>query len=31
MSEKNLHCYSKGNAECLSGIYIAIVKARLNV
>ena len=31
MSELNMHRYSKGNAECLSRISAAIVKAMLNV
>ena len=31
MSEKNLCRYSQGNAECLRGISVAIVKAMLNV
>ena len=31
MSELNMPRYSLGNAECLSGICVAIVKAMLNV
>ena len=31
MSERNMRRYSQGNAECLSGIYVVIVKAMLNV
>ena len=31
MSELNMRRYSQGNAECLSGICVAIVKAMLNV
>ena len=31
MSERNMRCYSQGNAECLSGICVAIDKAMLNV
>ena len=30
MSERNMRRYSQGNAECLSGISVAIVKAMLN-
>ena len=31
MSERNMCRYSQGNAECMSGISVAIVKAMLNV
>ena len=31
MSKRNMSHYSQGNAECLSGICVAIVKAMLNV
>ena len=31
MSERNISRYSQGNAEFLSGICVAIVKAILNV
>ena len=31
MSEWNMRRASQGNAECLSGICVAIVKAMLNV
>ena len=31
MYERNIRRYSQGNAECLSGICVAIVKAMLNV
>ena len=31
MSERNIGRYSQGNAECLSGICVAIVKAMLSV
>ena len=31
MSEKNLRRYSQGNAECLSGICVAVVKTMLSV
>ena len=31
MCERNMRRYSQGNADCLSGICVAIVKAMLNV
>ena len=31
MSERNIRRYSQGDAEFLSGIYVAIVKAMLSV
>ena len=31
MSKRNIRSYSQGNAECLSGICVAIDKAMLNV
>ena len=31
MSERNMCRYSQGNAECMSGVSVAIVKAMLNV
>ena len=31
MSERNMRRYCQGNAECLSRIYVAIVKAMLSV
>ena len=31
MSERNIRRYSQGDAECLSGICVALVKVMLNV